>query len=168
MWLLGVLSAVALGGTACGGGLPPAGTYGTPGYRFVISFTEPPTERIIPLTTPTVEDQYGTAVVHRVIWSGGNADVWVDQLANPLRPAQIDGFLRSYLPTSHGGRVVTRFGFPAAVESVPCSTPAGSCPGNIAVLAVLDGTTVYEVHASEGASTDQAIISSFRIFGSSP
>ena len=140
-------------------------TYGTPGHLFAIAFAKAPTERVVPLTAPRADDRYGTVLTGRVIWSGGNADVWVDQLAGPVPPARVEGFLRSYLPTTHGGRIVTRSGFPAALESVPCFTPSGSCPGNIAVLAVLAGTTVYEVHTGLDASTDQAVISSFRVVG---
>jgi hypothetical protein len=113
-----------------------------------------------------MDTQYGTGIAHRTIWSGGNADVWVDQLTTPVPPDRLDGFLRSYLPTSAGGRIVTRFGFPAAIESVPCFTPVGSCPGNIAELVILTGATVYEVRVGSAPSTDQAIISSFRLVSS--
>jgi hypothetical protein len=127
-----------------------------------MAFTKAPTEQIVPLATPVV-DAYGTSVAHRVIWSGGDAEVWIDQLTTPVPAERIDGFLRSYLPTTHGGRIVTSSGFPAATESVPCFTPSGSCPGNIAVLAVLAGTTMYEVHTSMEASTDRAVLASFRL-----
>jgi len=162
-WLVAAI-ALALALSACGAGVPSIGHYGSPGYRFVIAFAKPPTERVVP-TTPFSDPQYGTSVAHRTIWSGGNADVWVDQLTTSVPPDRVEGFLRSYLPTSKGGRIVTRFGFPSAIESIPCFTPAGSCPGNIAALVVLAGTTVYEVHAFSDASTDQAIISSFRLGG---
>lgn len=161
-WPLGVLLLGALGATACGG-LPPARTYGEAGYRFDISFSTSPTEQVVPLSTPQGENQYGTAIARQVLWIGGNADVWVFQLTNPVPPSQVDGFLRSYFPTSHGGRMVYRSGLPAGTESVPCSTAAGPCPGNLAVLDILSGTTLYEVYTRLDASTDQAIISSFRL-----
>jgi len=116
--------------------------------------------------TTLTDTPYGPAIARRTIWSGGNADVWVDQLTTAVPPARVDGLLRSYLPTSTGGRIVTRFGFPAAIESVPCFTPAGSCPGTIAELVVLTGATVYEVRAGSDAATDQAVISSFRLASS--
>jgi len=130
-----VIVAVGLGLVlaACGGGLPRAGHYGNPGYRYIIAFAKPPTKRVVAVTTLT-DTPYGPAIARRTIWSGGNADVLVDQLTTPVPPARVDGLLRSYLPTSTDGRIVTRFGFPAAIESVPCFTPAGSCPGNIAFL----------------------------------
>jgi len=164
----GFVAAISLGLalSACGGGLPPIGHYGNPGYRFVIAFAKPPTEQVVAPAAPIPETQYGTAIARRTIWSGGNADVWVDQLATPVPPDRVDGFLRSYLPTSTGGRIVTRFGFLSAIESVPCSTPAGSCPGNIAELVILTGVTVYEVWVHNAPSTDQAVISSFRLVGS--
>lgn len=161
MWPLGVVLAAALAASACGG-LPPAGVYGSPSYRFTITFSEPPSRQVVALATPLV-DVYGTSIAHRVIWSGGDAEVWIDELTTPVPADRVDGFLRSYLPTTHGGRIVTRSGFPAAIESVPCFTPAGSCPGNVAVLAVLAGTTLYEVHANLSASTDRAILASFRL-----
>jgi len=161
----GVVAAIFIGLTCatCGGGLPPPGHYGSPGYRFAISFAKAPTEQVVAITTPLPDAQYGTAIAHRSIWSGGNADVWVDQLTTPVPANRVDGFLRSHLPTSHGGRIVTRSGFPAAIESVPCFTPAGSCPGNVAVLAVLDDTTLYMVHTVMDASTDRAILASFQL-----
>ena len=162
-----IIAAVGLGLVlaTCGGGLPHAGHYGSPGYRFIIAFAQPPTKRVVAVTTLT-DTPYGPAIARRTIWSGGNADVLVDQLTTPVPPTRVDGLLRSYLPTSTGGRIVTRFGFPAAIESVPCFTPAGSCPGNIAELVILTGTTVYEVHVGSDAATDQAIISSFRLVSS--
>jgi hypothetical protein len=161
---LGVLLAGALGASACGG-LPPAKVYGDPGYRFAIAFTRPPTEQAVSVSTSMGRTQYGTTVARRVLWSGGGPDVWVFQLTNPVPPNRVDGFLRSYFPTSDGGRIVSRFGLPAGTESVACSTPAGPCPGNVAVLDVLSATTLYEVFARLDASTDQAIISSFRLVG---
>ena len=148
---------------ACGGGLPQAGKYGSPGYRFVIAFAKPLTKRVVDVTTLMDNAVSEPTIARRTVWSGRNADVWVDQLTTSVPPDRVDGFLRSYLPTFTGGRIVGRFGFPAATESIPCFTPAGSCPGNIAELVILADTTVYEVHVQGDAATDQAIISSFRL-----
>ena len=146
------------------GGLPQAAGYGHRGQGFVVAFAEAPTEHDFVLQHP--HTQYGTSIAHRTIWDGGNATVWVDQLTAPVAPGHVDGFLRSYLPTATGGRMVTRFGLPAAIESIPCFTPAGSCPGNIAELVILDHRTLYEVRATGAPGTDAAVLASFRPGGS--
>lgn len=139
-------------------------TYGPPGNRFELSFPHAPDERTIAISQPLYQAQYGTAVAQRWIWRSATFHdvVWVDHLTGRPPGKRLDPFLRSYLPSAHGGRIVQRFTMPAAIETVPCSTPAGACPGIISAFVVLDGRTLYEVMATGSLTTDQAVIASFQ------
>src|SRR5664280_2774163 len=127
--------------------IPSPKVYGTPGFRFAASFLRAPAESTV-TGGFKVLPQYHTGFREIRNWTGG----------------QVRPFLRSFLPTSHGGRIVTRFGFLAATETVPCSTPSGSCPGTVGTLVMLNGTTIYEI-SEYGLSSSDAIriLHSFRI-----
>ena len=142
--------------------IPQAKVYGPQGHRFSVSFLRSPTVSVS--SHVNVKSEYRTSVGKRWFWSGGGVLVIVDALNNVPPPKQINPFLRSYLPTSHGGRIISRLGFRAATEIVPCSTPAGSCPGTVATLVLLDHSTIYEVSSSGLSSSGaQKIMSTFRI-----
>jgi hypothetical protein len=145
--------------------IPASKVYGPPGYRFAVSFLRPPTERSFFNAVP-VGTGFRTGVREGWTWTGGKVLVWVDVLTNVPPPSRINPFLRSYLPTTHGGRIISRFGLRAATETVPCSTPAGTCPGTVATLVFLDRKTVFEVSTSGLQSSDaRKILFGFRIIG---
>jgi len=90
--------------------------------------------------------------------------VSIDTLTNAVPPRRVNPFLRSYLSTSHGGRIIKWFGLPAAEEFVPGCLPTGQCIGIIGNLVVLDGTTLYFVFTSQNTRTAaQAEVRSFRV-----
>ena len=108
--------------------------------------------------------QYGVSAQATATYvSGGNGspevDVSVESLTNPVPPTRMNPFLRSYLPTSHGGRIIKWFGLPAAKEFVPGCDPSGQCVGIIGDLVVLDGATVYVIftHQNNLAAAQQEI-----------
>lgn len=160
-------AAVFLAGCASPQAIPTPTQVGAPGYRFSVSFLQPPRERTFTFEKSRYQPQYGTGVATRRIWTGGQVTVWVDSLTSSVPARRIAPFLRSYLPTQNGGRITTRFGRPAATESVPCTTPAGACPGTISGFVVLKGDTIYDLFTHQGdASTARAIIESFRLTAS--
>jgi hypothetical protein len=108
--------------------------------------------------------------VHREIaagnqlWGGGGVIVRVVILERPVDATKVGSFLRGYLSSSHGRRLVTRFGLPVATGIWPCFSPAPGCTGFDGDLDVLDGLTVYDVHTSGlDRSTTQTALDSFRI-----
>jgi hypothetical protein len=145
------------------GSLPAAMRLGTTGTEFKASFPHTPTTTTY--NDPGVKQaQYGVGVLSNTTYvSGGDGppevDVWVETLTNVIPRKRVNPFLRSYLPTSHGGRIVTWFGLPAAEEFVPGCDPSGKCVGTVGSLVVLDGTTLYFVftHQSDQFVAQQEI-----------
>jgi hypothetical protein len=91
-------------------------------------------------------------------------DVWVEFLTNSVPRRQVNPFLRSYLATSRGGRIITWFGLPAAEALVPGCDPSGQCVGTVGNLVVLDGTTLYFVITHQYSQiAAQEEVRSFRI-----
>ncbi len=163
-----IAAAIVLAGCSSAKAIPAPTSAGAPGNRFSVSFLRPPRERTVTFGPSDDQRQYGTGVATRRIWTGGDVAVWVDSLTDAVPERRIAPFLRSYLPTATAGRITTRFGLPAATESVPCSTPAGSCPGTISGMVVLDGDTLYDVFThQDDRLTAQAIIDSFRLTATS-
>lgn len=169
--VLGVVVPMALLVALLPGGsldLPPSVRLGPPGHRFSLSFPAGRHERTITYRQPVRLEQYGTAIVKRMIWQGATSaavdvSVWLDQLGNVPPAHRRDPFLRSYLPTTHGGRIVRVFGLPAAVEAVPCEPTTGrTCAGTLSELVVLDGTTLYSVLTEGPGPTDAAVQATFR------
>jgi hypothetical protein len=73
-------------------------------------------------------------------------------------------FLRSYLATTHGGRIIDWFGLPAAEVFVPGCNPSGQCVGTVGNLVVLDGTTLYFVFTQQNSLTEaKEEVRSFRV-----
>jgi hypothetical protein len=129
--------------------LPPH-AYGGPHNAFSISFSEPPVHKEI--------------AVGNQLWGGGGVIVRVVILEKPVDATKIGSFLRGYLSSSQGGRLITRFGLHAATGIWPCFSPAPGCTGFDGDLDVLDGLTVYDVHTSGlDRPTTQAALDSFRI-----
>ena len=148
--------------------LPVATRLGPTGSQFKASYPHAPTKETF-IDSGVKQAQYGVGVQTTTTYvSGGNGppemDVWVELLTNVVPPRRVNAFLRSYLSTPHGGRVITWFGRPAAEEFVPGCDPSGQCVGTIGNLVVLDGTTIYFVltHQNSQAAA-QSEIRTFRI-----
>lgn len=144
--------------------LDRAQLYGAEGVQFHLAFPGIPRSRVVTYAQPQYQAQYGTAVEKAWIWTSHthHVHVAVDVLAEVPPPKRLNPFLRSYLPTTHGGRIVQRFGLPAATETVPCATPSGSCGGTVSALVVLDTRTLYFVLVGASQASDAEVISSFR------
>jgi hypothetical protein len=117
----------------------------------------------------TRQPQYGVGVLSaKVFTSGGSGpptvDVSVEYLTNIVPSHRERPFLRSYLPTTHGGRIIRWHGHLAATAFVPGCDPSGNCVGTIGSLVVLDGTTLFNIftHQMDLASAE-AEIKSFRL-----
>ena len=118
--------------------------------RFSISFNEPPVHRAIAEATQ--------------VWGGGGVSARVVILRKPVDSTEFGPYLRGYLSSSHGARLITRFGLPAATGIWPCFSPTPGCTGFDGDLDVLDGLTVYDVHTSGlDRPTTQVALDSFRI-----
>ncbi len=124
--------------------IPTPTVQGPPGHRFALSFLKASTEHV-GQGGILVPAKYGAGTLSRWYWTSPGFTVFVDELSKTVPESRVNGFLRSYLPTSHGGRIITWRGFPAATESVPCSTPAGSCSGVISALVVFADDTIYDI-----------------------
>lgn len=144
-----VLALAAVSGCSSVTLLPPH-AYGEPLREFSISFGETPVHTVL---APTIQ-----------LWGGGDVIVRVVVLEQPVDANKIGSYLRGYLSSAHGGRLITRFGLPAATGIWPCFSPAPACSGFDGDLEVLDGLTVYDVHTSGlDRTTTQAALDSFRI-----
>lgn len=153
--------------------LPPLERYGPPGPQFSLSFPGTVHEKTYVHSEPVHLAQYGTTLGPRFVWDDGFAkpvqvSVFVDELTNAPPPSRRNPFLRSYLQTTHGGRIGRAFGLPAAVETTAC-TPGtgaqgtGTCKGTtISNLVVLDDLTLYDVNAVGPRATVRAVIATFR------
>ena len=150
MWAAPVaLVLAAVSGCSSSALLPPH-AYGEPHGEFSISFGKTPVHRVL---SPGNQ-----------LWGGGGVIVRVVVLERPIDANKIGPYLRSYLSSSRGGRLTSRFGLPAATGIWPCFTPAPACLGFDGDLDVLDGSTVYDVHTSGlDRTTTQAALGSFRI-----
>jgi hypothetical protein len=136
---------------------------GTSGHEFRASFPRPPTTRTY-VDSGEEQAQYGVGVRTSTTYvSVGQSPFYVNVsvvlLTNVVPPRRVNPFLRSQLPTSHGGRIIKWFGQPAAQEFVPGCDPSGTCVGTIGSLVVLDGTTMYEIftHQDNRPEAEQEI-----------
>jgi hypothetical protein len=132
----------------------------------MLSSFQPLDQRTLLFRGTAFQPQYGTAVASRTLWVGGGVNVLVDALRNPVPPRRINPFLRSYLPVpAQGGHVITKWGMPAATQTLACSDPSGPCPGFVGGLVVLDGDhTIYDVytHQPDRASVE-GVLDSLRV-----
>lgn len=172
--LLALASGVLLAGctsqVAVTVSMPEPTRLGPTGSQFKASFPHTPTKETY-IDSGVKQAQYGVGVQATTTYvSGGNGppemDVWVESLTNIVPPRRVNPFLRSYLSTPHGGRIIKWFGRPAAEEFVPGCDPSGQCVGTVGNLVVLYGTTIYFVlthQASRAAAQDE--IRTFRVVG---
>jgi hypothetical protein len=143
---------------------------GPAGSQFKASFPHTPTKMTFK-DSGVKQAQYGVGIQTTTNYvSGGDGppevDVWVESLTNSVPSRQVNPFLRSYLSTSHGGRIIKWYGLPAAEEFVPGCDPSGQCVGTVGNLVVLDATNVYFVFThqnSRAAAQDE--IRTFRVAG---
>jgi hypothetical protein len=149
--------------------LQPRARFGPPGPQFSLSFPGAPREQTVVHRAPVRLAQYGTSLTKRFIWGNGptaavQVTVWVDVLTKRPPRKRTDPFIRSYLATTRGGRIVRDFGLPGAIQTVPCVPSTGrTCAGTtVSSLVVLDGTTLYDVFAYGPRATDQAVLATFR------
>lgn len=166
-----LVSAVAL--SSCGSipvSMPKASTHGSTANRFVASFPYPPSEQTF-VDGGSRLAQYGVGILSTEIFidraSGTlTVDVSAVSLTNIVPKNRERPFLRSYLPTRHGGRIGHWHGHLAASAFVPGCDPSGQCVGTIGSLVVLQGTALFNffTHQDDLASA-KAEIRSFRLIG---
>jgi hypothetical protein len=143
--------------------IPAPTVHGPLGHRFALSFLKPASEHV-DQSGILVPEKYGGGTRSGWSWTSPGFNVFVDEFTKTVPSSRVNGFLRSYLPTSHGGRIITWRGFPAATESVPCSTPAGSCSGVISALVVFADKTVYDILVTTPTnSVAQKVFKTFRL-----
>jgi hypothetical protein len=148
--------------------MPRATVHGAPAHRFAASFPHVPVIRVYD-DSGAKQPQYGVGVkTVKIYTSGGSGpptlDVSVESLTNGVPNRREQPFLRSYLPTSHGGRIIKWDGLTAATAYVPGCDPSGKCVGEVGSLVVLDGTTVYDVFTQQSnLFTAKAEIKTFRL-----
>lgn len=156
--------AALLAGCSGQAALAPPSTHGQPGYRFSVSFSQPPSVRTLHFSDAESQALYGTSVATRWIWSGGRTMVWVDALTEPVRPGRLPYLLRSYLPSGPSGHRLTKAGDPAMIGVVPGCVPSGQCSGFVGGLVILDGQTIYNLTTSQSTSSAAyATLHTFRI-----
>jgi hypothetical protein len=143
--------------------IPAPTVQGPTGHHFALSFLKTPKEKegqggiVVPM-------KGGERVQSSWYWASPKEDAFVYELTSAVPPARVNSFLRGFLPTSSGGRIVAWHGLPAAIESVPCSTPAGSCAGFVSALVVLDDRTIFDILVSAPTkAVTQAVFNSFRL-----
>jgi hypothetical protein len=137
--------------------MPSPTRHGFAGERFKASFPQTPTMKTY-RDAGVKQPQYGVGVRTNTTYvSGGDGppevNVWVESLTNTVPSRRVNPFLRSFLSTSHGGRIIEWFGLPAAEEFVPGCNPSGQCIGTVGNLVVLDRTTVFFVFTSQKSRT---------------
>jgi hypothetical protein len=142
--------------------------HGSPAHRFTASFPHAPVTTVYN-DCCSKRPQYGVGVKTRKTYTSGGSgpptvDIFVDSLTNRVPVRREQPFLRSYLPTSHGGRIIKWDGFMAATEFVAGCDPSGQCVGIVGSLVVLDGTTIYDIFTHQNnLISAKAEINTFRI-----
>jgi hypothetical protein len=163
-----VLSSCGVEVTSSSVSLAPESVHGAVGGRFKISF---PT-RVFEKTyhgTGKRQPQYGVGVLASLDYTSGTGNpptvnVSVETLTNVVPPRRARAFLRSYLPTTHGGRIITWQGHQAAIAVVPGCNPSGQCVGDVGTLVVLNGLRLFSIWTSEASvGTANSELQTFRL-----
>jgi hypothetical protein len=141
---------------------------GPPGHQFALSFLKVPsgpTAQGNGVDAPHLAStRNGPGIELFSYWGSRNVDALVYELADAVPRTRVNPVLRSFLPMSRGARMTTWRGFPAATDSVPCSTQAVSCRGVVNVLVVLKDSTIYEVMVNAPTNfVSAAVFNSFRL-----
>lgn len=165
------MAAIAL--ASCGIGkisMPPPSVHGPTDGRFRASFSNIVREHYYPGSDKRIP-QYGVGVLFDHTYVGGSStsnevNVSVEKLTNFVPKRRLRPFLRSYLPSTHGGRIIRWDGHVAAIGFLaPGCYPGGDpCFGEEGTLVVLDGTTLFNV-STEQTDLTSAVgsLSSFHI-----
>lgn len=142
---------------------------GPPGHRFAISFPGRAHERTYS-GSPKRIPQYGVGILsdHLYVSGNGNAPevrVSVESLTNDVPERRLRPFLRSYLPTTQGGRIEQWRGHTAAVGFLaPSCWPDGPCTAEQGSLVLIVGTTLFDVSTEQTSlSSAEASLNSFRL-----
>jgi hypothetical protein len=148
-----VLGSCAAGANSPASSLSPASDHGAVGARFKASFPAPVKETTY-VDSGKRQPQYGVGILRSAEYTSGSGapptvNVSVETLTNTVPPRRARAFLRSYLPGTHGGRIIDYRGHLAAIEIVPGCNPSGQCVGEVGTLALLDGTTVFSVWTAQ-------------------
>ena len=143
--------------------IPTPTVQGPAGHHFALSFLKAPREKEGQAGI-VVPKKGGAKVLSSWYWESPKEDAFVYELTNRVRPSRIAFILSGFLPTLTGGRVITWHHLPAATESVPCSTPAGSCSGIVSALVVLDGRTIFDILViAPTKAVSRLVINSFQL-----
>jgi hypothetical protein len=148
-----ILSSCGVDANSSAPPMSPASDHGVPGGRFRASFSSTVRETIY-VDSGKRQPQYGVGARTDVEYSSGSGapptvNVSVETLTNIVPPRRARAFLRSFLPSTHGGRIIERQGHLAAIEVVPGCNPSGQCVGDVGTLAVLDGVTLFTVWTAQ-------------------
>lgn len=138
--------------------------YGPASHHFFVDFALAPSAQTFHFGTPQIQRQYGTGVTSRSIYRTKQTLVSVDILSTSVPAKRVGPYLRSFLPTTHGGRVFRWHNLPAATEFTPGCDPSGQCNGIVGSLVVLDGKSIYDLFTSQSdAVKAHSVINSFRL-----
>jgi hypothetical protein len=171
-WILrAVTFALLLSGGVLTGGLssPPLASsttsqFGPAHHHFLVDFPSAPSVQTVHFGASQFQRQYGTGITRRVIYKAKLTVVFVNILSTSVPAQRVSPYLRSFLPTPRGGRVIEWHNLPAATEFVPGCDPSGQCNGVIGSLVVLDGKTVYDLFTTQSDATKaHSVINSFRL-----
>jgi hypothetical protein len=138
--------------------------YGPASHHFFVDFSQAPAVQTVHFGASQFQSQYGTGITTRAIYKAKLTDVFVNMLSAMVQAKRVGPYLRSFLPTTHGGRVIKWHNLPAATEFVPGCDPSGQCSGIIGSLVVLDGKTIYDLFTTQSDATKaHSVINSFRL-----
>jgi hypothetical protein len=148
--------------------LAPATVHGIGAGRFKVAFPTQVFEKAYHGSRKR-QPQYGVGVLGTLTYTSGSGspptvNVSVETLTNIVPARRVRPFLRSFLPTTHGGRIITWQGHRAAIAIVPGCNPSGQCVGDVGTLAVLDGVRVFSIwtsQVSDGAANTE--LQTFRL-----
>ena len=138
--------------------------YGPASHHFFVDFPLAPSAQSVHFGTSQFQRQYGTGITTRVLYKAKLTDVSVNILSTSVPAKRVGPYLRSFLPTTHGGRVIKWHNLPAATEFVAGCDPSGQCSGIIGSLVVLDGKTIYDLFTTQSDTAKaHSVINSFRL-----
>ena len=113
------------------------------------------------------QPQYGVGVRSDLTFTSGKGtpptlNVEIETLTNVVPAHRLRAFLRSYLPSTDGGRIIMWHGHTAALEIVRGCNPSGQCDGVVGTLAVIDGAKLFDVWTSQANdATAKAALGTF-------
>ena len=138
--------------------------YGPASHHFFVDFPQAPSVQVVHFGASSFQREYATGITTRVIYKAKLTDVFVNILSTSVPAKRVGPYLRSFLPTTHGGHLVTWHHLPAATEFVPGCDPSGQCSGIIGSLVVLDRKTIYDLLTTQSDTvTAHSVINSFRL-----